>query len=197
MRTGNEMKVYKEVISGVIQPHEILHGKPHGNKSWGKLATDAEYAAEGLYLLVKEEPSYDLETQTITGFTESVDEEKKQVIRKAVIEPIPEPVIEARQVEEIKVASEVALSEGFMTSLGFRVKCLAEDQNAFGLSLLLMMLKVQQDPAVKIKVRDYDNVDHELTYDEYCRMCLEMGTYVLQQRYTVWSQVDQIKNKDA
>jgi hypothetical protein len=184
------VNMYKEVIDGVIQPNEILHGMPHKNISWGKTATPEEYAAENLYLVVEPQVEIDPETERITGFEESIDETLKQIIRAPVIEPIPSSEILETQKAAIKQAYSDTLSEGCPTSFGFRVDCMPSNQLDFSGAFQIMQVAAQMDPTVTTIVRDYDNQNHVMTFQEYTQLCLELGMYVTQKRQEMWAAID-------
>ena len=81
------------------------------------------------------------------------------------------------------------LTAGCPTSLGFRIDCM--DNNVADFNKTLGLLSIY--PAMtEIIVRDYDNVNHTITVNQYKTMCIELGAHVTTIRQTYWSKIDNI-----
>ena len=107
------------------------------------------------------------------------------------IEKYIEPVVEATLEElkdhkksEIKQTLEQIQKEGCLTTLGFKIDFQKENRDDFTGGLLLM----QNAGLTEMSIRDFDNVNHMLSSEEYTQMCLEMGQYynnLLSEKWTL------------
>lgn len=50
------MQFYRKVIDGVVQKERVQYGRPYGNVSYGKNATDEDYARNNFYPEVETKP---------------------------------------------------------------------------------------------------------------------------------------------
>jgi len=79
------------------------------------------------------------------------------------------------------------LQAGCSTSLGFRINCLPNNVADFSQTLGLIGVY----PAMaEITVRDYDNVNHTITVEQYKQMCIELGAHVMAIRQAYWTDID-------
>ena len=86
-----------------------------------------------------------------------------------------------------KVQQEETLKTGCPTSLGFKIDCM--DNNVADFDKTLGLLSIY--PAMtEVVVRDYDNVNHTVTIEEYKQMCIELGAHVMCIRQAYWAEID-------
>ena len=89
--------------------------------------------------------------------------------------------------EYAKIQQTETLEAGCMTSLGFKIDCLPNNVADFSQTLSLISVY----PAMtEIIVRDYDNINHTITVEQYQQMCVELGAHVMGVRQAYWSNVD-------
>ena len=90
--------------------------------------------------------------------------------------------------EYAKISQTETLREGCPTTLGFRIDCM--DNNVADFDKTLGLISIY--PAMtEVVVRDYDNVNHTITTDQYKAMCIELGAHVTAVRQAYWGTIDQ------
>lgn len=82
-------------------------------------------------------------------------------------------------------------------SLGFRVDCKPENCSDFAQSLSIWSMAYADKPNAQVTVRDYDNVNHDITYAEFQVLCQELGAHVMRLRQEKWAAVDALANLEA
>ena len=88
-----------------------------------------------------------------------------------------------------KLSQIETLEAGCPTSLGFRIDCMDNNKTDFDQTLGLISVY----PAMTtVLVRDYDNVNHVITVDQYKQMCLELGAHVMSVRQAYWADIDNV-----
>ena len=91
--------------------------------------------------------------------------------------------------EYAKLSQIETLEAGCPTSLGFFIDCM--DNNVADFDKTLGLISIY--PAmIEVTVRDYDNVNHVITVDQYKQMCLELGEHVMTIRQAYWVDVDTV-----
>ena len=94
--------------------------------------------------------------------------------------------------EYAKLSQIETLKAGCPTSLGFSVDCMDNNVADFDKTLGLIGLYPVMTAAPDVKVRDYDNVNHTITVDQYKQMCLELGAHVMGVRQAYWADIDNV-----
>jgi len=84
--------------------------------------------------------------------------------------------VKENKLKELKVVHQQIKTEGFITSLGFKIDC--EDKNVNDFANGKQLLDVAGLDS--INVVDYDNVTRELTAEQYTNMVVELGAYMMQ-----------------
>lgn len=85
------------------------------------------------------------------------------------------------------------LSEGCPTSLGFKIDCMPNNVADFAQTLAFIDSTPQESGSVV--VRDYDNVCHTVTVDEFRAICKELGAFVMSVRQEYWASIDSFSLK--
>ena len=88
-----------------------------------------------------------------------------------------------------KLSQIETLEAGCTISLGFRIDCM--DNNVADFDKTLGLISVSPT-TTSVIVRDYNNVNHTITVDQYKQMCLELGTHVMTVRQAYWTDVDAV-----
>lgn len=96
------------------------------------------------------------------------------------------------KLEEIKLSHENSFFLGADTSFGFKVDCRPSDISNWTSSLTLLQTLGENAP--NINIRDFTNETHELTFDQYKQLCIELGNHYLGLYYKKWDLEDKIKN---
>lgn len=93
---------------------------------------------------------------------------------------------------EIKQAAknqqQATLRQGCPTSLGFTIDCLPHNVADFAQTLSLISI---YPTVTEVVVRDYDNINHTVTVEQYQQMCVELGAHVMATRQAYWSEIDE------
>ena len=79
------------------------------------------------------------------------------------------------------------LRAGCPTSLGFKIDCMENNVADFSQTLGLI---IANPDMTEVLVRDYNNVNHTITVDQYKQMCLELGAHVMSVRQAYWADID-------
>ena len=91
--------------------------------------------------------------------------------------------------EYAKLSQIKTLEAGCPTSLGFRIDCM--DNNVADFDKTLGLISIYPT-MTEVTVRDYDNLNHTITVDQYKQMCLELGAHVMGVRQAYWADVDAV-----
>jgi hypothetical protein len=89
--------------------------------------------------------------------------------------------------EYAKLSQIETLEAGCPTSLGFRIDCMDKNKTDFDQTLGLISI---YSAMTEVLVRDYDNLNHTITVDQYKQMCLELGAHVMAVRQVYWADID-------
>ena len=77
------------------------------------------------------------------------------------------------------------LKQGCPTSLGFKIDCESNNVNDFSQSLSLLNIS----GLTEIVVRDYDNINHTVSKEDFTQICLELGSHIMTLRQQKWDEV--------
>lgn len=81
------------------------------------------------------------------------------------------------------------LGQGCPTSLGFTIDCMPNNVSDFSQTLSLLSI---YPVMTEVVVRDYDNINHTITVEQYQQMCIELGAHVMATRQAYWADIDVI-----
>lgn len=105
-----------------------------------------------------------------------------EIIRVKNIEDIPLEDFKASKNKEIKNTLFEIMEEGFTDSTGVKIDIKEQDRANWMSNLELMSLAGQTET----EIRDFNNVTHILTFDEYKSLVIEAGAYIQQQFQNKW-----------
>ena len=91
--------------------------------------------------------------------------------------------------EYAKLSQIETLEAGCPTSLGFQIDCM--DKNVADFDKTLGLISVSPTTTT-VLVRDYDNINHTITIEQYKQMCLELGAHVMTVRQAYWADIDNV-----
>ena len=92
---------------------------------------------------------------------------------------------------ELKMLLDAKLKQGFMTHLGFKIDCLSKSVADFAQNLQYM----ESASLSETDVMDYENKLHEhISFSDYKKMCIGLGTYVFQLRKSYWAEREKIQS---
>ncbi len=171
--------------------------KGYGQKDSWPLLEKPVLSFEYAWFLLTDETAQYVESHDPGVFNKDMSPEQIQEVTAfyhSWSAPTPEPYVPTVEdkVQEHKSAYLAKLSEGFLTSAGFMIDCMENNQVDFALRLQLEEAARAQDSTRDdlILVRDYNNVNHQVTFEEFKSICLELGEYISGQRELLWSMID-------
>lgn len=78
------------------------------------------------------------------------------------------------------------LCEGCQTSLGFKIDCKQKNLSDWASTMQSLEDRVKVNPGVTERIRDYNNIDHFLTHEQYRVMYQELIAHVASLRQQKW-----------
>lgn len=98
--------------------------------------------------------------------------------------------LQAEYVSELLDYHEMSLKEGVDLSIGFKVDC--EQSDILNWMGTYVMRNIAEHYSGTIMVVDYYDNQHELTWDQYKQLCLEVGNHYFQMYQHKWNKRTEI-----